>query len=103
MTSRGLVFRNVNLPADQFGRNAEVSARARHDLSCPQRTRRERHLLPCKSAGRRSEMRGLRPRHLAVLAEPLDRLGLIRRTIPVTTNATPMINIGTASVSHPGG
>ena len=36
--------------------------------------------------------------------EPPDRLGLTKRTIPVTTSATPMINIGQASLSpHPGG
>jgi len=41
-------------------------------------------------------MRGLRPGQLAVPGEPLDRPGLTRRTIPVTTSAMPMINIGTA-------
>ena len=49
----------------------------------------------------RDEVR--RPRHLAVLGEPLARLALIRRTIPVATRAAPMINIGRKSVSHPGG
>jgi len=44
-----------------------------------------------------------RPRQLAVPGEPLDRLRLIRSTIPVTTNTMPTINIGTASASHPAG
>ena len=41
------------------------------------------------------------PRHLAALGENLERLGLIRRTIPVTTRPTPMINIGQASSTDP--
>jgi len=45
----------------------------------------------------------VRPGHLAVPGENLDRLGLIRRTTPITTSATPMINIGRKSVSHPAG
>jgi len=45
----------------------------------------------------------LRAGHLVVLGELLDRLGLIKRTIPVTTSPTPMIDIGRKSLSHPSG